>query len=667
MTYPLPLSLEELELSLVLAEASALTYCINLNPSDVQKRTGISIVKYFDYNANSQWNITGFWGIYKNYLIVSFRGTNNIGDWKKNFKLLQNHEFCLEEGIDGIKTHYGFSQTVAGGWEDFLKDLNELLLQENPSKNNCKLLLTGHSLGGALAVLIAYRLSFLPQFSSKIQAIYTYGAPRVGNRKFKESCKVAHYRFNYGNDPVPALPSIRYEHHGQLYYLPASNPGVISKDSQNFQSYKALSNVIQGGIKLFLYKQKDGFSQIMELGENVADHNIEKYIEHIKSCQQFIEIVQGLQNGSLNRSGGTIRDKKTDRIVGHLFESQEITEQLFLLKESFLTPKTGQGIPMQMSQLPVGADVLNLGVSIIGFAYMARKLGQIQNDLNNIKGAIAEGFERIDDQLKILHGQLTYISLLVEDNAQEQRNLAESISELHRVLLVENMAILQSAILDRERFPDFSVRDALLVTAKTRIFMSDQALYSNPDLNAKTMLITDIAVKGWVAAISAEAHILLEIGKISDAEQVLNDEIPRFQNMVFKWADALLSHEEEKLSTPYRFATSLFEKYISPERIERITRISQASTSLTPEQIRRKKQDAQIELDLISSPYRNNQDWIRRQVAVAEYLDMFSELLARLKSLQAFALLCKSKNFKTSRELLPGIDAEPGLYILPVA
>ncbi|OKH29685.1 hypothetical protein FACHB389_25980 [Nostoc calcicola FACHB-389] len=390
-------------------------------------------------------------------------------------------------------------------------------------------------------------------------------------------------------------------------------------------------------------------------------------MEHIKSCQQFTEIVQGLQNGSLNRSGGTIRDKKTDRIVGHLFQSQEITEQLILLGESFLTPKTGQGISMQMSQLPVGADVLNLGVSIIGFAYMASKLGQIQSDLNNIKGSLAAGFGRIDDQLKILHGQLTYISLLVEENAQEQRNLAELISELHRVLLVENMAILRSAILDRERFPDLSVRDTLLVTAKTRIFMSDQALSSNPDLNPKTILITDIAVKGWVAAIGAEVHLLLESGKISDAEQVLNYEIPRFQNMVFKWADVLLSHEEEKLTTPYRFATSLFEKYISPERIERITRISQASSSLTPEQIRRKKQDAQIELDLTSSPYKDNEDWIRRQVAVAEYLDMFSELLARLKSLQAFALLCKSKNLKTSRELLPGLDAEPGLYILPVA
>ena len=283
MTNSSPLSLEELELSLILAEASALAYSNNLDSRSTQSATAISIVKCFDYNTSSPWNVAGFWGSYKNYLLVSFRGTNSIGDWKKNTQLLQNHQFCLEEGTDGIKTHYGFSQTLAGGWEDFLKDL-QLLLQQKPSQANWKLLLTGHSLGGALALLTAYRLSFLPEFSSKIQSVYTYGAPRVGNRKFKDSCKIDHYRFNYGNDPVPALPphTAGYDHHGQLYYLPKDDSATISKDSQNLQSYKALFNVLQGGVKIFLLKNKDGLIQLSEVSENVADHNIERYIEHIK-------------------------------------------------------------------------------------------------------------------------------------------------------------------------------------------------------------------------------------------------------------------------------------------------------------------------------------------------------------------------------------------------
>jgi len=57
--------------------------------------------------------------------------------------------------------------------------------------------------------------------------------------------------------------------------------------------------------------------------------------------------------------------------------------------------------------------------------------------------------------------------------------------------------------------------------------------------------------------------------------------------------------------------------------------------------------------------------WTHRQIAVSEYLDALSELLARLESLQAFAALCETRDVKSSRELLPGSDAEPGLYVLP--
>ena len=56
--------------------------------------------------------------------------------------------------------------------------------------------------------------------------------------------------------------------------------------------------------------------------------------------------------------------------------------------------------------------------------------------------------------------------------------------------------------------------------------------------------------------------------------------------------------------------------------------------------------------------------WTYRQIAIAEYLDTLSELLARLESLEYFADLCESKGVKSSREIMPGDDAEPGIYVL---
>ena len=55
---------------------------------------------------------------------------------------------------------------------------------------------------------------------------------------------------------------------------------------------------------------------------------------------------------------------------------------------------------------------------------------------------------------------------------------------------------------------------------------------------------------------------------------------------------------------------------------------------------------------------------ITTRPAIAEYLDTLSELLARLDILQDFAQLCGDQSEKSSKELLPSNDAEPGLYLL---
>lgn len=59
-------------------------------------------------------------------------------------------------------------------------------------------------------------------------------------------------------------------------------------------------------------------------------------------------------------------------------------------------------------------------------------------------------------------------------------------------------------------------------------------------------------------------------------------------------------------------------------------------------------------------------DWIYKQVAVAEYLDTFSELSARLETLQDFAILCQKTGVQNSLELLPNKQEDGNWYILPL-
>lgn len=57
--------------------------------------------------------------------------------------------------------------------------------------------------------------------------------------------------------------------------------------------------------------------------------------------------------------------------------------------------------------------------------------------------------------------------------------------------------------------------------------------------------------------------------------------------------------------------------------------------------------------------------WIYQQVAIAEYLDTFSELSARLETLQDFTMLCQKAEVKSSLELLPETQSDSTWYTLP--
>ncbi len=67
--------------------------------------------------------------------------------------------------------------------------------------------MTGHSLGGAIAALTAAELS-LEEYVYNLATIYTFGKPRVGNKKFAswfddqlDGFRIIHYK-----DIVPANP-----------------------------------------------------------------------------------------------------------------------------------------------------------------------------------------------------------------------------------------------------------------------------------------------------------------------------------------------------------------------------------------------------------------------------------------------------------------------------
>jgi len=112
------------------------------------------------------------------------------------------------------KVHKGFKQSVDNIWGD----ISNKLKQYGKHKD---IYLTGHSLGAAMATLIATRCKRLYDMPNPV-ALFTYGSPRVGNGAYvglMYGIELTHHRWVNNADIVTRNPIGRYKHHGELHYM----------------------------------------------------------------------------------------------------------------------------------------------------------------------------------------------------------------------------------------------------------------------------------------------------------------------------------------------------------------------------------------------------------------------------------------------------------------
>ena len=142
----------------------------------------------------------------KTDVIVACRGTEPtaLNDVLADLKM-----FPVKHHIAG-RVHRGFYAE----YDKVIPGIKDALAKHN-KKGDKTVWVTGHSLGGAMAVLVAAELK--PN-----GGLHTFGQPRVGNKAFLTALDgIKYYRYRNNNDAVTAVPPsfLLFRHGGILRYI----------------------------------------------------------------------------------------------------------------------------------------------------------------------------------------------------------------------------------------------------------------------------------------------------------------------------------------------------------------------------------------------------------------------------------------------------------------
>ncbi|QVM92866.1 lipase family protein [Pseudomonas entomophila] len=127
-------------------------------------------------------------------IVIAIRGTSEIPE-------------DVIRDVDALQVPFteGKGQVHRGFYESAQKAYRFATLYLNRFYQSQQLFICGHSLGGAVALLLAEMLRrTTPGLTLQL---YTYGAPRAGDTSFMNgAADLVHHRVVFANDPVPSLP-----------------------------------------------------------------------------------------------------------------------------------------------------------------------------------------------------------------------------------------------------------------------------------------------------------------------------------------------------------------------------------------------------------------------------------------------------------------------------
>ena len=247
--------LDFIQRSLLFARLAEISYLDQKKVTKEAKKLGFDQVEYYDVDGAQSYRFQN-----KTDCVISCRGTQPTqwNDIKADLRAWP----VISETVSRV--HKGFKKEVDDLWPLVKEDIQAL-------DNSTTLWFCGHSLGAAMATIMASRCLFDKSLADP-EELYTYGSPRVGWPKYASSLGVVHHRWVNNNDIVTRVPFqiMGYRHHGTEHYLNAY--GKL-RNPTGWQRIKDRFRGMRDGLK----KGKI---------DNFADHSITEYANYIEKISK---------------------------------------------------------------------------------------------------------------------------------------------------------------------------------------------------------------------------------------------------------------------------------------------------------------------------------------------------------------------------------------------